>query len=303
MNVSLSTMWWGEAEGEALAGWARKTWELGLTTVELEYRRSAGSLSHLRQALAGYGLGVSSLHAPFPHPEVEGDPLQLADLAAEEAEARRYAEGLVARTLEEAVRWGAGVVVLHSGNIRRLRPLEQRLRECYLAGRRDGEFRRLWEELRRARQIEAPRHLEWVREALGRLSVRARELGVVIALENRADYRDIPSPEELGMLLAEFGREVGFWYDAGHAHRLEVLGFYPRTLWLERYRERLVGAHLHDSRGLSDHLPPGMGEIPFEQVFSLLPRQGLRVLEVDAGHTPEELARGLARLRALEVAG
>lgn len=300
MNLSLSTMWWGE-EDHDLFGWARRTRELGLTAVELEYRRSEAGLPHLRRALAEYGLRVSSLHAPFPHPEVEGDPLQLADLAAEDEEARRYAEHLVARTLEEAASWGAGVVVLHAGNIRSLRPLEGEMAALYRAGRKDGEFRRLWEELRRVRFVEAPRRLEWVRQALGRLASRARDLGVVIALENRADYRDLPSPEEMGMLLEEFGPEVGFWYDVGHAYRLEALGFYPQEVWLERYGGRLVGMHLHDSLGLSDHRPPGMGEVPFGRLLPLLPAHGLRVLEVQKGYTAEELSRGLNLLRAMGV--
>ncbi len=302
MNFSLSTMWWGEEdEAEALSLWAQRTRELGLTAVELEYRRSVAGLSHLRRVLAEYELRVSSVHAPFPRPEAEGDPLQLADLAAEDEEARRYAEYLVARTLEEASRWGAGVVVLHAGNIQRLRPLEGELVALCRAGRKDGEFRRLWEELRRLRFVEAPRHLERVRQALGRLAGRARDLGVVIALENRADYRDLPSPEEMGMFLEEFGPEVGFWYDVGHAYRLEVLGFYPQEVWPKRYGGRLVGVHLHDSLELSDHRPPGMGEVPFGRLLSLLPAQGLRVLEVQKGYTSEALSRGLDLLRAMEV--
>ncbi|MGB9723897.1 MAG: sugar phosphate isomerase/epimerase family protein [Chloroflexia bacterium] len=300
MNLSLSTMWWGEEEADCFE-WAGRTRELGLTAVELEYRRSAAGLPRLRRALAEYELRVSSLHAPFPRPEDEGDPLQLADLAAEDEEARRYAEHLVARTLEEAAHWGAGVVVLHAGNIRSLHPLEGELAALYRAGRKDGEFRRLWEELRRGRFVEAPRRLEWVREALGRLAVRARDLGVVIGLENRADYRDLPSPEEMGLLLEEFGPEVGFWYDVGHAYRLEALGFYPQAVWLERYGGRLVGVHLHDSRGLSDHRPPGTGEVPFGRLLPLLPAQGLRVLEVQHGYRSEELSQGLDVLRAAGV--
>lgn len=300
MNLALSTMWWGE-EDRDLSGWARRTRDIGLAAVELEYRRSASSLPSLRRALEDWGLSVGSLHAPFPHPEAEGDPLHLADLSAEDEEARRYAEHLVARTLEEAARWGAGVVVLHAGNIRSLRPLEGELAALYRAGRKDGEFQRLREELHRARLVEAPRRLEWVRQALGRLAGRARDLGVVIALENRADYRDLPSPEEMGMLLEEFGPDVGFWYDVGHAYRLEALGFYPQEVWLQLYGDRLVGIHLHDSLGLGDHRPPGMGEIPFGRLVPFLPAQGRRVLEVQKGYRPEELSQGLDFLRTVGV--
>ncbi len=292
-------MWWGEGD-EDLAVWARRSRELGLAAVELEYRRSAAGLPHLRRVLTEHELRVSSLHAPFPRPEAEGDPLQLADLAAEDEEARRYAESLVARTLEEAARWGAGVVILHAGNIRRLRPLESELAAFCRTGRKDGGFRQRWEELRRLRFVEAPRHLGRVQQALGRLAGRARDLGVVIALENRADYRDLPSLEEMGMLLEEFG-DVGFWYDVGHAYRLAVLGFYSQEDWLERYGGRLVGMHLHDSLGLSDHRPPGTGEVPFGRLLPFLPSHGLRVLEVQKGYTSEGLSRSLDFLHAVGV--
>ncbi len=296
MNLALSTMWWGENGSADQALWAQRTQALGLSFLELEYRRTADALPSLRRALVERGLRVSSIHAPFPHPEGKGDPLQLADLAAEDEDDRRYAERLIARTLEEAGRWGAEVVVLHGGNIRKLRPLEQKLKDRYQAGQ---DLRRLREELRQARALEAPRRLEWVRQALGRLVAQGRDLGVTIALENRADYSDLPSPEEMEALLEEFAPEVGFWYDVGHAYRLEVLGFYPQTLWLERFADRLVGIHLHDCLGLDDHRPPGMGMVPFGCLAPLFPERGLRVLEVREGYRPEELSRGLDLLRAV----
>ena len=301
MNLALSTMWWGEGL-TAVEELVWRTRDLGFERIELEYRRPADTLPRLRQAMAAAGLAVSSVHAPFPHPGGSEDPLRQADLSAEEPAGRRRAEELVARTLEHAAEWGAGAVVLHSGGIASLPPLGRRLHELYMAGQKDSvEFQRVRAELVQLRAQEAPRRLEWIRQALGRLVPRARSLGLVIALENRAYYRDLPVLEEMGLLLDEFGPTVGYWHDLGHAFRLDVQGFSPQEEWLRRFGGRLVGLHIHDSMGLDDHRPPGYGEIPIGRLAPLFPPQGLRVLEVRADFVEADVQAGLAHLRALGV--
>ncbi len=301
MKLALSTMWWGEGATpvEELVGSTRR---LGFECIELEYRRPAGTLPRLRQALADAGIAVGSVHAPFPHPGGSEDALRQADLSADEPAARRRAEELVARTLEHAAEWGAGVVVLHSGGMASLLPLGRRMYELCMAGQSDtAEFRQLRAELMRLRADEAPRRLDWVRQALGRLVPRALALKVTIGLENRAYYRDLPGLEEMGLLLDEFGPAVGYWHDLGHAFRLDLQGFVPQEEWLRRYGNRLVGMHIHDSRLLDDHQPPGYGQIPLERLALLFPPQGLRVLEVRADFSEADIGAGLAHLRARKV--
>ncbi len=300
MNLSLSTMWWGDAV-DSLKEWVRRTRDLGFSQVELDYRRSAETLPQLRETLAAADLSISSLHAPFPRPPV-GDPLRQADLAAVEAGARRRAESLVARTLQQAAALGAPVVVLHGGNLRELEPLERVLDDLYRKGRLAGEDSRLLkQELQDRRSAEAPRRLNWVREALDRLVPQAASLEVVLALENRAHFRDLPSFEEMGQLLREYGPQLGYWHDMGHAFRLEELGFYPQAAWLRAYESHLVGMHLHDAVGQEDHQPPGRGVIPFDRLVPLFPERALRVLEVSTEHSEEHLAAGLAYLRSVGV--
>ncbi len=297
MNVALSTMWWN---GQALAPevLARRTRDLGFEQVELDYRLPLEVLPALRSALQEAGLGVSSIHAPFPRPG-KGDPLLQADLAAADPAARQRARALIGRTLEEAARWGAGVVVLHAGSLNELKPLEDRLKALYLAGQ--GGAAILRDGLRRRRARVAPALLERVRAGLADLVPRAQALGVVIGLENRASFRDIPSLGEMGALLDEFGPTLAYWHDTGHAFRLEALGFYPQTAWLERYGQRLAGLHLHDCVAIEDHLPPGQGEVPFDRLARHIPPQGRRVIEVCPHHEAEAVASGLEVLRTRGV--
>lgn len=300
MDAALSTMWWGEGD-RPVDELVRRTLALGFRQVELDYRRSPQTLVQLRRALQEAGIVAASMHAPFPCPPGPA-PLQQADLGAEDESAWRHALELVEGTLVAAEAWGIGAVVLHCGDVPALAEQEGRLKRLAQEAR-SGEpyFVRLRQELRRRRAEEAPRHLERVRRALAVLVPRAAARGIVLGLETRASYRDIPSLSEMGRLLDEFGPAVGYWHDVGHAFRQEALGFVPQAAWLERYGDRLVGVHLHDVRDMDDHLPPGQGEVPFDRLAPLLPAAARRVIEVLSGHSSVELAAGLSFLQAAGV--
>jgi len=301
MMLALSTMWWGEGD-QPVEEWVQRTAALGFSAVELDYRRSPQTLARLRVALAAAGLEASSMHAPFPCPPGEA-PLRQADLAAEDEGARRQAEALVARTLEEAAGWKTPVVVLHAGDIRSLASLSWKLKDVFREDSSSDGLEPLRKELRRRRAQEAPRRMAWIRRALARLVPRAQELGVTIALETRADYHDLPSLGEMGALLDEFWPAVGYWHDVGHAFRQEALGFCLQEEWLRRCAGRTLGMHLHDSAGLTDHLPPGRGEIPYARLAPLFPAQARRVLEVQTIHGAGEVQAGCSYLQALGVIG
>lgn len=302
MKVALSTMWW-EQDGTSLDALARQTRALGFAYVELGYRMTEEVLPTLDRALAKSGLMVSSVHAPFPGPPGP-HPLRQADLAASDLEARRRAEALVARSLQEAAARGAQVVVLHAGNIEPLAPLEKELDTLFEAGRADTPaYARLREALIQQREALAPRHLDWILEALARLTAQAQALGVQLALENRAHFRDVPSFPEMGQLLGALGPAVGYWHDAGHAFRLDAMGFWRHEAWLQAYGRHLLGIHLHDCVGLNDHRPPGDGDVPFARLAPLFPEGAWRVIEVDSTYGEPALAGGLLYLRSLGVLG
>jgi sugar phosphate isomerase/epimerase len=299
MSLALSTMWWGEGD-EPPEVWVERTLALGLSSVELDYRRPPHTLGRLREVMAASGLGASSMHAPFPCPPGEA-PLRQADLAADDDMARRHAETLVGRTLEEAASWGISVIVLHAGDIRPLASLSYKLKGLFSSGAADQDLVPLRNDLKKRRAQEAPRRLEQIRRALARLVPRAQQLGVTIALETRADYHDLPALGEMGALLDEFWPAVGYWHDIGHAFRQDVLGFCLQEEWLRRYAGRTLGMHLHDSRGLTDHLPPGQGDIPYAQLAPLFPAQARRVLEIQTVHDADKVRAGLSYLQSLGV--
>ena len=120
-----------------------------------------------------------------------------------------------------------------------------------------------------------------VRRSLLELAEHAAQRGVRLGLENRLRYHDIPLPDELDELLdLGLGDVVGYWHDIGHAQVLEHLGFQTHEEWLRRFagpEGRLIGVHLHDVVGVTDHLAAGLGQVDWEMVAGYFP-VGIKVV-------------------------
>jgi sugar phosphate isomerase/epimerase len=105
---------------------------------------------------------------------------------------------------------------------------------------------------------------------------------------------EFPSPDELGILLALAGSDqIGFIYDVGHAQTLDRLGFYRHEEWLKRFAPRIIGTHLHDVIGTTDHCAPGLGDMDFSMVAAYLPENAFRTCEFQTFNSPEQVKAGL----------
>jgi sugar phosphate isomerase/epimerase len=137
-------------------------------------------------------------------------------------------------------------------------------------------------------------HLEAVKKSLLDLLEYAMRFSIRLGLENCHRYLDIPTPDEMGILLdlAEPDR-LGFIYDVGHAQALDRLGFFLHEEWLKRYSSRIIGVHLHDVKGVKDHYAPGLGEIDYDQVAAYLPENAFRTCELQPAMTSEQVMNGL----------
>jgi len=106
----------------------------------------------------------------------------------------------------------------------------------------------------------------------------------------------------MGHLLHTFdGGPIGYWHDCGHAHAQELFGLATQQQWLQRFRENLVGMHLHDAQGLRDHLPPGSGEIDLPEAVKALDSQQPAVIELAPGTGLGDIEKGMAYLSALNA--
>ncbi|MFP4581830.1 MAG: sugar phosphate isomerase/epimerase family protein [Desulfococcaceae bacterium] len=303
--LALSTSWISLSidGGEALLSSLDRPGVVGL---ELEYRMSRQLLAGFAPLLTSHRLRVESVHNYFPIPpgmEETGGGGDLFDLAALDSEARRTAVHWTSETIRRAADLGASAVVLHCGRV----DMDARRRTLYGPFRETGtvsaEIRERLLERLAERDRRKPPHLAALRRSLEALAEPARKAGVVLGLENRNHYHELPGFEDFAPLFAQLeGAPIGYWHDTGHAHAQQALGIIPPEEPLASFADRLVGVHLHDARGLTDHLPPGDGEIDFESVRRRLGRKTLRVIELRPGTSSHDVDRAIQTLRTLGFA-
>jgi sugar phosphate isomerase/epimerase len=262
--------------------------------VEAGFRRFELSYIVTEELLTGLEPGrfqISSLHAPCPNLRRGESGLHLAAL---EREKRMIALEMAKGTIDAAVRYGASAVVLHMGQVDIDLTLIQRLQQAYRAGKKGTVcYRSLLEQITIARVARREPHFGAALQSLESLAKYAHERGVRLGLENRADYHEIPSLEEMKDLLYSFDDGVvGYWHDTGHAHNTEALGFTPAQEWLRALGKRLSGMHLHDVQGINDHRVAGVGEVDFAALRPYLTPEVIPVCEFAAGHTPEQVRAG-----------
>jgi len=300
--ASLSTMW-ARRNLPALSDFFEAAGRLGFAGIELNHQIDTAMLSPVR--LERYR--ISSIHEPCPA-DISTELLKARDWLISSPDAITRAKGVEAikRSIDLADRLDVPLIVVHCGMVSADLTLEKRLRQLFDAGSTEtAEYSRIKQELidSRARLI-APRFAA-VKESLRELLEYAGRLAIRLGLENRYHYFDIPSPDELGELLALAGPDrLGFVYDVGHAQALDRLGFYPHEGWLQRYSARMLEVHLHDVRGVNDHFAPGRGEVDFQMIGSYLPEAAVRTLEIQPENTPEQVRASLqflARHRCINL--
>jgi len=294
-EVSLSTMW--SLKYKSMAEFVRRAREFGFTHLELNASLTPEKLNEL---LAVRGLPISSVHAPCPNARNwEGVEANVLSLSALNEDERREAVGFARATVDLAERVGAGFVILHAGWVVMNPELEQGMRRLYDADQAAGEeFNGLKSRLMAAREFFACPHLEAAKESLLELAGYAHSKGIRLGLENRSDYHEIPTLEEMLDLLGELPPEtVGYWHDVGHAEMQSRLGFTPHEDWFTALRDRMFGIHLHDIQGLSDHRAPGTGEQNWEMIAANIPDGAVRVCEIARWNKSADARRTVPFLR------
>ncbi len=300
MKLALSTMYAQQprfASGEAFAEYAA---EAGYDAIEVSHSTPEAKL---REILDSGILPVASIHQPAPHVEVDGGKsnadLNLASTKrSEQARALRHA----LRSLEWAAEAGATALVVHLGHVEgsfagTTAELYRLFRQHDIRNNRAAEARA---EMEQRRAEAAPAHLEAARAALEQLVEAARPHGIVVGVENRLDFHQIPLPHESLVLLEGFSPgEAGHWHDTGHGEVLARLGYLPHAAWFDELGDHLVGAHVHDVRGVIDHRAPGTAQLDWEMVAGGLGSLDTLTLEIDQRETDEDVRAAPAFLRSV----
>jgi sugar phosphate isomerase/epimerase len=170
----------------------------------------------------------------------------------------------------------------------------ERLFDLYKWGEREFEaFGKLVMELRGKRERKQQKYQDAVLFSLDKLNRRAMDLNILLGLENRPRYHQIPDFYELELFFAEFeGGNLRYWHDTGHAAIQEKAGILKQEKWLKTYSEQLIGIELHDVKELDEYLAAGMGELDFKEILRYVPTETVKVLEIKEAENDEEIIEG-----------
>jgi sugar phosphate isomerase/epimerase len=278
-----------------MSDFAIKAREFGFTHVEIDSTISPEELEELLQATDS----ISSIHSPCPatvsSKGIWANRLSLSSLDEEQREAIQSAK----LTIELASRVGAKVAVLHLGEVPLLNEWEDKLHELYDQGLVDSEeYKQVKQQLIIQRASNVAPYLEAARRSLWELANYGEQWGIVLGLETRFYFHEIPSLEEMEKLIEELGGSpVGYWHDVGHAEVKHRLGFTSHEEWFLHFKDKLIGVHLHDVLRASDHYAPGRGDMDWGLVAKHLPAGAIRVCEIGEWNEEKYLRGVLPFLR------
>ena len=270
---------------------------LEITGIELSYRISENFYHEMKKPLERSGLDVVSVHNFFPIPSVKRESRgggDLFSLSSPQIEERQNAVRFTAKTIEHAGELAAAVVVLHCGFVE-MKHEVQALYGYFNSNRLiSDEAQDFIQQKLKERDELKTRHMDSLLASLDSLVTVAGQQNVLLGLENRYHYHELPGPDDFKTIFDTFkGAPIGYWHDTGHAHANQALGFIPQNSLLQTYADQLIGIHLHDAVGLDDHIPPGSGEVEFESLKPFLKADTIKVIEVKPGIPVSEVTEGI----------
>jgi sugar phosphate isomerase/epimerase len=303
--IGLSTSWNGPGAGSASVLDQHR--ELGFRRLEAYAHFTPDQLVSLAEAARARDMQIASLHAPCPVPVTElGQRARYGDwLASTQPGERAAAVDAHRRSIDAAAEIGARAVVIHLGTTGVPSRQASVFDVVARTGRDSDEHRRVRDEALAARQAAAGPHVEAALSSIRVLGEHAAGTGVMLGVETRDGYQEIPSLDEFSLVFAACeGLPVGYWHDAGHGAKLAYAGFVrTHSDYLDRCGERLVGMHIHDTRGPRDHRAPGQGDTDFGMLAGYLKESTIRTLELHPSVTASEITHALDVLSDLPAFG
>jgi sugar phosphate isomerase/epimerase len=294
-EIYLSSMW-SKNNYRNIEDFVADAHRWGFAGIELS---SALSKEAFDEILKVKGVKVSSIHSPC-------SPMSLAEkaspdnppLSSLDKDERQKAISYAQSTIEFASQVGVKVIVLHCGfvpldlkidfeeKLHRLSTvdlslLKENLYRLYNESQfRSKKYIELKEKVEKERSLKAKPYFEAAKASLDKLTNFALKREMKLGIETRDSFHEIPQIEEMAKLLKEFeGSSIGYWHDVGHAERTSRLDFAPHREWFLRFKDKMIGVHLHDIRKLQDHYLPGLGNMDWDLIGENLPEGIIKVCE------------------------
>lgn len=273
--LSLSSCWNSHRFTE-VEPYLEEVHRLGFEYIELSHGLNVTLLPGIIEQVDQGNIKVSSVHNFCPSPvEVQIDAPDAFEFTSDYAEDRERAIKLTSRTIELAARVQAPRVVIHLGNVG-IPKFTEKLEELTLAGKiYSREYIKHKLEFVTERQKSASVYLDRAKAALDALIPQCEQQGVVLGIETRSHFEQVPSEKEMLHLLDQYQDcpWIGFWHDFGHVQRKANLGFLNHEELLRAIAPRLLGCHVHDvSWPHRDHqVPLTTNGVDFDLLMPIVP--------------------------------
>lgn len=271
--------------------------DIGFDTVELNFALTKKMVDDIVSLVDSAEIKVSSLHNICPLPdgvEPKAASPDYYSLASPDNGERSSAIAVTKNTIFYAKRLGAKAVILHIGKVE----MKDRLKKLALSADDKKKFNMVKEEMMKERNQKRGPYLASVMKSLKELVPYAKEMGVMLGIENRYYYREIPLIEELEDIFKNFKiNDLYYWHDVGHAEVFERLKLARHRDYLDKFSNRLLGVHLHDIIGLiDDHKPPGSGTFDFNAVKPYIRKDTIKVIEAHQPATADGIRQSIKYL-------
>ncbi|MFC1592564.1 sugar phosphate isomerase/epimerase family protein [Candidatus Omnitrophota bacterium] len=276
--------------------------ETGFDAIELGYNFTQDKLQGIIPLLSDMNIKVVSVHnfCPLPYGVRRGrfatDYYRLSSLNERE---RRKAVEYTKATIDTALSVYCPIIVMHAGTVEFSRRYIKKLLNLYNQGKRNsGDFLKVRDKILSTREAKKAPHLDSLDKSLREVLSYAHSVGVRVGLETRYYPNEIPNIEEAEVLLSRFSdRGLVYWHDVGHAEVNERFGITAHSDYLRKFAHCIAGMHLHDIKGIDDHLAPFSGEFDFSKLSAYMQDSLIKVIEAHPPATSQEIKKAIAGLQ------
>lgn len=274
MPVCFSTCWNSSRHSDG-AELVREILDLGFDTLEISHGMKVSLLPGIKKMVEHGTIKVSGVHNFCPSPvEVTIDAPDCYEFTSHKPYVRERAMRLTLQTIDFAAEIGGKYVVVHLGSVA-MPSLTDRLEALVEAGQLNNRaYVREKHAFIRKREKLGPFFLQRSRDALTKMADHAATKGIVIGVESRSHYEQVPSEREMVTLQEEFKDHpgVGYWHDFGHVQRKHNLALLDHSQWLSRMLPHLIGCHVHDVEWpAKDHRVPYYGDMDLGKLLAMVP--------------------------------